>query len=102
MNHRLDGRPNVRNKNPDGTYKGGSKHGPKHRGEPGFWYKGRWFVPHSPFTADELRHEIPYTIPDDAWLHHLSTCECSICLCPQVADTKAEKIERMREILRKA
>ena len=90
--------PNSRNRMPDGTYKAGSKNGPKHRGEDGFWYRGHWFTMHTPFIPFEDR-SLPLTVADEDYDWHRRGCNCRPCRTPEGQAQKERKLQQLRERL---
>ena len=93
---------NRRNQMPDGTYKAGSKHGPKHRGEKGEWHKGHWFPAPPDFLPLEERGKMPFTVPDRFYCWHSFQCICHACSYPEAAAVKEERHQAMLRTLRKA
>ena len=92
---------NRRNQMADGSYKAGRKHGPRHRGEKGSSSSGHWYPAPPDFLPLEER-VLPFTVPDELYAWHRRDCRCKVCELPEAILVKEAKLERMRDILRKA
>ena len=92
---------NRRNQMADGSYKAGSKHGPRHRGERGSWSSGHWYPAPPDFLPLEER-VLPFTVPDEFYSWHPMECVCYACSFPEAAALKEKKRLGMLKILRRA
>lgn len=78
----------------------GSKHGPKHRGEDGYYDQhGHWWP--TTVMLDDAERVMPETVPNDYIRHHRVGCGCEPCgRYPnqrQLRDMKVRASARRRE-----